>query len=324
MRRAAALALFGVIAALVAEAQPTTKVPRLCFLTFDPGTLESNRYGAFFQALRELGYVAGQTMTVDFRSAQGRNERFADLAAGCVRDRADIIATTTTPAARAAKKATAEIPIVMVTSGDPVGTGLIKSLARPGGNITGQSLMAPGLSAKRLELLKEAVPTLSRVLLVSYPLDPINAPQVSELEDAAKRLGVKLVLRQIHKAEDLTGAFTEGAKEHVQGVVTTVESIFFVNRVRLFDLTAQHRLPGIFPWRLAPEAGALMSYGQDNDEMFRRAAPYVDKILKGTKPGDMPVEQPTKFALVINVKAAKALGLAIPAALLFRADRVIQ
>lgn len=229
MRRALLIAVLGAfIAPVMSDAQPVTKVPRLCFVTFDPSTLEANRYGAFFRALRDLGHVAGQTMTIDYLSAQGQAELFPDLAATCVRRKADIIATTTTPAAQAAKKATTQIPIVMLISGDPVGSGLISSFARPGGNLTGQSFMAPGLAAKRLELLREAVPTISRVLLLSYPLDPIAAPQVAELVEASRRLGVKLVSREIRKSEDLARAFADGAKERSQGLLVTSESIFLV------------------------------------------------------------------------------------------------
>src|SRR5215468_421932 len=201
-------------------------IPRLCFLTFDPSTLQSNRFSGFFQGLRDLGYVDGQSIAIDYLSADGHGERFPALAAECLRLKADIIVVTTTPAARAAKNATQTIPIVMYPLGDPVGTGLVASLARPGSNVTGLTFMASGLAAKRLELLKEAVPTISRVLVLTYLVDPIAAPQVREMEQAARTVGVNLVVRDIRSADDLPAAFDAGSRERVEGVITTAESIF--------------------------------------------------------------------------------------------------
>jgi putative ABC transport system substrate-binding protein len=309
---------------LATEAQPAGRIPRLCFLTFDPGTPQSSRFNPFFQGLRDLGYVDGQTITIDYLSADGRGERFAALAVDCLRLKADIIVVTTTPAAQAAKNATRTIPIVMGPLGDPVGTGLVASLARPGGNVTGLTLMASGLAAKRLELLKEIVPRLSRVLVLSYLVDPIAAPQVKELESAAHSLGVKLLVRDIRTADDLPAAFDAGARERAEGLLTTAESIFVVQRKRVVQLAAQHRLPGMYPYRDMVEVGGLMSYGPNIADLNRRAATYVDKVLKGTKPADLPVEQPTKFEFVINSRTAKALGRTIPPVLLLRADQVIE
>jgi putative tryptophan/tyrosine transport system substrate-binding protein len=315
----------GLLAApLAAEAQSARKIPRLCFLTFDPGTPQSSRFNPFFQGLRELGYVDGQTVAIDYLSAGGRGQEFSVLAADCVRLKADVIVVTTTPAAQAAKNATQTIPIVMHSLGDPVATGLVASLARPGGNVTGTTLLASGLSAKRLGLLKEIVPRISRVLVLSYLVDPIAAPQVKELERAAHSLGIKLLVRDIRTPDDLPAAFDAGAREGAEGVLTTAESIFVVQRDRVVHLAAQHRLPGMYPYRLMVDAGGLMAYDSYTSDLQRRAAGYVDKILKGAKPADLPVEQPTKFELVINLKTAKVLGLTIPQSVLARADEVIQ
>jgi putative ABC transport system substrate-binding protein len=263
-------------------------------------------------------------MTIDYLSADGQAERFPPLAAECLRLKADIIVVSTTPAAQAAKNATRTIPIVMLPLGDPVGTGLVDSLARPGGNVTGLSQMAPGLAAKRLDLLKEAVPRISRVLVLSYPLDPIAALQIKELRNAARSLGVKLHVRDIRTADDLPAAFDAGAKESAEGLLTTIESIFASNRARVIELAAQHRLPAIYHLRLFVDAGGLMAYAASRPDLYARAAVYVDRILKGAKPADLPVEQPTKFELAINAKTAKALGLTIPQSLLLRADQVID
>ncbi len=310
-------------APLAAEAQPG-KIPRLCFLTFDPGTPQSTRFTQFFQGLRDLGYVDGRSIAIDYLSVDGKAERFPALAADCVRLKADVIVVTTTPGAQAAKNATRTIPIVLLALGDPVATGLVTSLARPGGNVTGVTQMSSGLAAKRLELLKEAVPRISRVLVLSYLVDAIAPPQVKELETAARSLGVKLLVQDIRTADDLPAAFDAGARERVEGFLTTAESIFVVQRKRVVELAAQHRMPGMYPYRLVVDAGGLMAYDSYTSELQTRAAIYVDKILKGAKPADLPIEQPTKFELVINLKTAKALGLTIPQSLLRRADELIQ
>jgi putative ABC transport system substrate-binding protein len=324
-RRFLLTSLAGAVAGpFAAEAQRTGKTPRLCFLTFDPGTTQSNRFMPFFQRLRDLGYVDGQTITIDYLSADGRGERFPALAAECLRLKADIIAVTTTPAAHAAKKATQTVPIVMVPLGDPVATGLVQSLARPGGNITGLTFMASGVAAKRLELLKEAVPKLSRVLVLSYLIDPIAPPQVQELENAARSLRVKLLVHDIRAADDIPTAFDAGVKEGVQGLLTTAESILHVHRRRVVELAAEHGLPAVYPFRAVVESGGLMAYDSWTPDLVGRAATYVDKILKGMKPAELPIEQPTKFEFVINLKTAKALGLTIPPSLLLRADQIIE
>jgi putative ABC transport system substrate-binding protein len=319
---------WGLLAApLMAGAQPAGKIPRLCFLTFDPGTAQSPspRFDGFFQGLRDLGYVHGQTLTIDYLTPDGRGEKFPALAAECVRLKADIIAVTTTPGAEAAKSATRTIPIVMLSLGDPVGTGLVNSLARPGGNVTWMTQMTSGLAAKRLELLKEAVPGISRVLVLSYLVDPIAPLQVTALKQAAPSLGVTLQIREIRTANDLPAAFADGVKGGADGLLTTAESIFRVERARVTELAARHRLPAVYPYTaMAAESGGLMAYLAVEEDLHRRAATYVDRLLKGAKPAELAVQQPTRFKLTINLKTAKTLGLTIPPSVLARADEVIQ
>ena len=309
---------------IAARAQQPKKLPRLCFLTFDPGSLQSTRFGAFFEGLRDLGYIHGQTMTIDYLTADGQAERYSALAAECVRLGADVIATSTTPATQAAKIATQAIPIVMIGLGDPVGTGLVDSLARPGGNVTGLSQMTPSVAVKRLELLRELVPQISRVLVLSHLSDPIAAPQVKALEETAQSLGIKLHVRDIRTSGDLPLAFDAGAKELAEGVIVTGESIFVVNRARMVELAARHRLPAVYHHKPIAEAGGLMAYQPVIAVQHRRAATYVDKLLRGAKPADLPIEQPTKFEFIINLKTAKALGLTVPPTLLARVDEVIE
>jgi putative tryptophan/tyrosine transport system substrate-binding protein len=327
MRRRDFVALLSGAAALLSRttrAQQSKKIPRLCFLTFDPGTLETTRFKPFFQALGDVGYVDGQTITIDYLSANGQGERFADLAADCVRLKADVIVVTTTPAAKAAKTATGSIPIVMYPLGDPVVTGLVASLNRPGGNVTGLTFMASGIAAKRLELLKEIVPKISHVLVLSYRVDPISAPQLEELENAAASLGVKLLIIDIRSADDIPAAFDAGVREGVEGVLTTAESIFAAQAKRVAQLALEHKLPGMYPYRLMVDAGGLMAFDSYTSSFQARTATYVDKVLKGANPRDLPIERPTKFELIINLKTAKALGLTVPPTLLARADEVIE
>jgi len=237
----------------------------------------------------------------------------------------DLIAVTTTPAAQAAKKATDTVPIVMVALGDPQGTGLVNSLPRPGGNITGMSQMSSGIAAKRLALLKELAPKISRVLVLSFLVDPIAPLQVRTLTEAAPSLGVTLLVHDIRTAEDLPGAFDAAVSERAEGLLTTAESIFRAERARVTELAARHRLPAIYPYSaFVTDAGGLMAYDIADSELHARAATYVDRILKGAKPADLAVQEPTTFQLTINLKTAKALGLTIPPSLLQRADQVIE
>ena len=317
----------GVILAHGAQGQQPKKMPRLCFLTFDPGTAQSPspRFEAFFQGLRELGYVNGETLAIDYVSAEGRTEQYPALAAECVGHSPDIIAVTTTPGALALKKATSTIPIVMVALGDPVGTGIVDSLARPGGNITGMSQMTSDLAPKRLELLKEAAPGISRVLALAYLVDPISPLQVQALKKAAPSLGMTLQIRDIKTADDLAAAFDAAAKEGADGLITTAESIFRAERARVTELAGRYKLPAIYPYAaFAADNGGLMAYEVTDRDLHSSAATYVDKILKGAKPSDLPVQQPTKFRLVINLKTAETLGLTIPRMVLARADEVIE
>jgi putative ABC transport system substrate-binding protein len=278
------LSLAVVVLPIAPTAHPAERLPRLCFLTFDPGARETNRFGPFFQGLHDLGYVDGQTIFIDYLSADGRGERFPALAAECLRLGTDIIVVTTTPAAQAAKDITRTIPIVMIPLGDPVATGLVASLARPGGNVTGLAFMATGIAAKRLELLKDAVPKNSRLLVLSYLADPIAPPQVKELESAAALLGVKLLLRDIRSADDLPAAFEAGASEGVEGVLTTAESIFVAERQRVIELGTQRKLPGMYPYRLMVDAGGLMAYDYTHLNSSRAPRPTSTKSSKASSP----------------------------------------
>jgi putative tryptophan/tyrosine transport system substrate-binding protein len=323
-----ALAL-GLLGALLAEAQQTANIPRLCFLAAYP-VAESpviaglRRYDAFLRGLRDLGYVEGQNITIAYLSSDGRVDRFPTLAGECLRLQADVIVAETTPAALAAKHATQTVPIVLLATGDPVGTGLVESLARPGGNVTGLSHMAPGLSAKHLELLKEVMPRLVRVVVLANLADPVATPQVQELEQAARSLGVQLLIRNVQTPEDLSAAFSTAATEGAEGLITTAAAILNTYRARVVDLAARHRWPAVYGSKIFVDAGGLMSYGINPFWNYLGAAKFVDKILKSAKPADLPVEQPTTFEYVINLKTAQALEITIPPHLLMLADEVIR
>lgn len=324
----AALAAVGfLLLPIASEAQQSRAIPRLCFLTFEAGTLQirSPRFDAFFQALRDLGYVDGQSIHIDYLSAAGDGERFPALADECLRLKADVIVPSTTPAARAAGKATHTIPIVMLALGDPVGTGLVDSLDHPGGNITGMSLMVPEVAVKRLELLKEAVPGISRVLVLSYLVDPIAPLQVKAMTQASKALGVTLIIRDVRSADDLDAAFEAGMNEGAQALVTTGESIFVALRKQISELASRYKLPGMYPFSIqVVDGGGLMAYHVVDSDLHVRTADYVDKILKGAKPSNLPVQQPSRFHLAINLKAARELGLTIPPTFLALADEVVE
>ena len=314
------------VAPLGAHAQQSKEIPRLCFLTFDPGTLQSRspRFDVFFDSLRDLGYVDGKTIAIDYLSADGKDGRFPALVSECLRLKADIIAVSTTPAAQAAKRATRTVPIVMIALGDPLGTGLVESIARPGGNVTGMSMMVPELAVKRLELLKEAVPKVSRVLVLSYLSDPIAPLQVAALDRVAPSLGVTLFVRDIRSGADLAPAFDAGVSEHVDGLMMTAESVLVVHSAQIIDFAARLRLPAVYQYPTQVKSGGLMAYDANISDLHKSAALYVDKILKGAKPSDLPIQQPTKLTLVINLKAAKALGLELPQSVVTRADEVID
>ena len=323
------MGLLAVLASLSCsgEAQPQQNIPRLRFLTFDPGTLQtrSPRFDGFFQGLQDLGYVQGRNIWISYLSADNKGDRFPSLIDECLALQPNVIAVTTTPAAHLLKKATRTIPIVMVALGDPLGTGLVSSLSRPSENITGMSLMVPEMAVKRLELIKELVPGISRVLVLSFLADPIAPVQVKAMERVAGSLGLTLQVHDIRTADDIATAFEAASREGAQGALITEESMFVVHRARLAELAAQHKLPAIYPFLLpVTEAGGLMAFTVKASQLHRNAAIYVDRILKGAKVTDLPVQQPTQFEFVVNLKAAKALGLTIAPALLSRATEVIE
>ena len=309
-------------APLAVEAQPAGKVPRIGYLSSGSATVNPE---AFRQGLRELGWVEGQNMAIDYRFAEDRFDRLPDLAAELVRLKVDVIVAGPTQPAVVAKNATRTIPIVMVSAADPVELGLIASLARPGGNVTGLSFSVnPELFGKGLEFLKEAVPKLRRVAVLSNPANPAQPRAIDKVKVAARSLAIPLQLLEARGPNEFAGAFAAMAKQRVEALLVVAEGLFLRHRARLADLEAKYRLPSMHGLKENVEAGGLMSYGPSVVVTFRRAAVFVDKILRGTKPADLPVEQPTTFELVINLKTAKALGLTLPPALLQRADQVIE
>jgi putative ABC transport system substrate-binding protein len=314
----------GILAApLAAEAQQPGKVPRIGVLTSD--SPEASPYAdAIRQGLRELGYVEGQSIAIEWRWARGKLERYPDFAAEIVRLKVDVIVAGSNSAILAAQKATRTIPIVMVIATDPIGTGFVASLARPGGNITGLTSQSLETAAKRMQLLKEAVPDLSRVAILWDPTEPGRRDQVREAEVAARALGVPVQLVEARSPGELDGTFAAIARKGAGAVYVQGSTMPFVHRARIAELAARHRLPAMCGIRIYVEAGCLISYNTSFTDLYRRAAYFVDKILKGAKPADFPVEQPTKFELVINMKTAKALGLTIPPSVLLRADQVIE
>ena len=317
----------GLLAApLAVVAQPAGKIHRVGFLSPTSASDAENpgRLGALQEGLRELGYMEGQNIVIESRWAEGKYERLSGLATELVRLKVDVIVTYAPPAIQAAKQATATIPIVMAGVIDPVATGLVTSLARPGGNVTGLSLMAPELVGKQLEIVKEVVPMVSRVALLGNPANAGNAPQVRYAQDAARTLEVRLQTVEARGPGDIERAFAAMTRERAGAVIVLVDAMLVDHRIRIADLAAKHRLPSVYGLRDHAEAGGLLVYGGRDRDRFRRAATYVDRILKGAKPGDLPIEQPAKFELVINLKTAKALGLTIPQALLQRADQVIE
>ena len=320
------LALAVVLAPLSAAAQPAGRVPVVGFLSAISATTAGVQEEIFRQALRELGYVDGQNVTIERRYAVGSDDRLAVLAAELVRSRVDVIVAPAATAALAAKRATSTTPIVFAFANDPVGVGLVVSLARPGHNVTGVTPMSADLIAKRLELLKEIVPGLSRIALLSASAYPRPARQalVGQVEAAARLLKLDVRVFEVGRRDDIDAAFATMAKERV-GAITALPIAFLTGEQRrITELALRARLPSIFHWREYVEAGGLMSYGASRIDLMRRAASYVDKILKGARPADLPVEQATTFELIVNLKTAKALGLAIPPSIMTRANEVIE
>jgi len=311
------------IAPLV-EAQQLKKIPRIGFLSSTSPDAEKSRLAAFQQGLRELGYLEGQNILIEYRYAGGKFDWFPALAAELVRLKVDVLVATGAPASHAAKDTTKTIPIVMTNAADPVGTGLVASLARPGGNVTGLSDFNAGVITKRLELLKEVVLTASRVAVLLNPANPTNPLQLNLIQAIAPALGVTLLPLEARGPEDIDRAFTAMKKERPGGLLVIGDPMLGDHRRRITELAAKSRLPAIYGGRVSVDAGGLMFYGTNFDDLYRRAAVYVDKISKGTKPADLPVEQPTKFEFVINLKTAKQIGLTIPPNVLARADRVIR
>jgi putative tryptophan/tyrosine transport system substrate-binding protein len=310
------------VMSLAAEAQPARKMYRLGILAGGTASSAAGNWEVFRQGLRQLGWVEGQNIALEYRWAEGQYERFPDLAAELVRLQVDVIVASITPAALAATHATRTIPIVVVGVHDPVGSGLVASLAQPGGNVTGLSGLSPALVGKQLEFLKEVVPTVSRVAVLWNPASPGHALMVQEAEVAAQALVMQLHLLEARSPDEFDSAFA--AMTSVGALLILRDAMFNVHRSRLAELAAKSRLPAMYGGRELVEAGGLIGYGAPIPENFRRAATYVDKILKGAKPTDLPVEQPMKFELVINLKTAKALGITMPPSLLLLADEVIQ
>lgn len=307
------------------EAQQPAKVHRIGFLGAGSPPASAARTEAFRQGLRQLGYVEGQTMVIEWRYAEGKLDRLRALAAELVRLQVDVLVTAAPSSTRAAMEATATLPIVMAgIGGDPVAAGFVASLAQPGGNVTGLTAFAEELSGKQLELLKEIVPRLSHVAVLGTSTLPVYAQVLKELERAARALGVQLQYLDVRGPKDVARVFQAASKGRADAVLVLASPILESHRTQVADLAAQHRLPAIYPFSEFAEAGGLVTYGVRIAELYRRAATYVDKILKGAKPADLPVEQAMKFELVINLQAARALGLTIPPSLLFQADKVIR
>jgi putative ABC transport system substrate-binding protein len=317
-----AVALALLAAPLAAEAQPVAKVYRIGYVraeTPPPVDIE-----AFRQGLREHGYVEGTNVVIEYRWADGNEERLRSLVAELLRLKVDLIVTSAPAATRVAKEATTTIPIVMVLVADPVAFGFVASLARPGGNVTGFAFLLPEVSGKRLDLLKEAIPELSRVAVLWNAANPYKPFDLKEVQVAADALRVAVHTFPVREPKDFDDAFKAAVKSRAGGLITLEDPFTIAHRTRIVGLALRHRLPAVYAVRPFVDAGGLMSYGPDRADQNRRAATFVDKILKGARPADLPVEQPTKFELVINMKTAKALGITIPPSLLLRADQVLE
>ena len=299
-------------------------MPTIGFSGGGASLTESQRVAAFVQRLRELGWTEGRTVAIEYRWAEGRNERAAEIAAEFVRLKVDVIVTYSTPPTLAAKQATSAIPIVFAAAGDPVGAGLVANLARPGGNVTGLSLLATDLAGKRIELLREVIPGLRRLAILGNVGNPQVVLEIGEVRVAARTLGLEVAVFEIRRTEDIAPAFEALIKDRSEALYVVGDPLLTTNRIRLNTLALGARLPTSYSSREFVEVGGLMSYGPNFTDLFRRAAEYADKILRGAKPADLPVEQPNKFDLVINLVAAKALGLTVPPTLLARADEVIE
>jgi putative ABC transport system substrate-binding protein len=311
-------------APLAAGAQPAGKLARIGFLGNSTAALEANLVGPFREGFREFGYVEGRDLIIEYRWAEGQYDRFPALIAELVALKVDVIVTAGTPAALAVRRATTTIPLVMVAVGDPVGTGLVASLARPGGNLTGLVSIAPDLEGKRLELLTEVVPKLSHVAFLLNPANAFHVTSETQARAAARVLHLKVEFVAVRAESEFDRAFQAISSQRPGALVMLADRLFLHHRARIVDFAARNRLPTVYAYTELVEAGGLMSFGPSYPGMHRRAAYFVDKILKGVKPADLPMEQPSKFELMINVKTAKTLGLTIPQSVLLRADELIQ
>ena len=308
----------------VAPAQQTTKVPRIGYLTGGSVELEKSWITSLRQGLRELGYVEGQTVVIELRGAAGRADRLSGLAEGLIRSKVDVLVTAGDAATLAAKEATSIIPVVMVTVADPVAIGVVASLGRPGGNVTGLADQHADLVAKRLEILKDLVPSASHVAVLLNPANPSHALQLRGLQAAAAAVSVTVLPREVSESAGIDRAFVALKRERAAGLIVLGDRMFGAHRKRIVELAMANRLPTVYTHRSWVESGGLVSYGANFNDLYRRVATYVDKILKGTKPGDLPVEQPTRLELVINLKTARSTGLTVSPSLLARADEAIQ
>jgi ABC-type uncharacterized transport system substrate-binding protein len=306
------------------EAQQPGKVPRIGFLGNSTATLEANLIAPFREGLRDLGYVEGKNIVIEWRWAEGKYERFPTLIAELIASKVDLIVTAGTPATVALKKATTTLPLVMIAVGDPVGSGLIASLAHPGENLTGLTSISPELDGKRLELLREVVPKISHVAVLWNPTSPLQVAAERETQTAAHAMKIKVLSLGVQAEEQFDDAFATILRERPAALLVLADRLFLHHRARIMDFATKHHLPGVHAYVELVEAGGLMSYGPSYAGMHRRAAYFVDRILKGTKPADLPVEAPAKFELVVNLKAAKKIGLTIPQSVLYRADKVIR
>jgi putative ABC transport system substrate-binding protein len=327
MRRRNFIALLGGAAAwpLAARAQQTGRIARIGYLGSSSPSLEPHYVEAFRRQLRDLGYIEGQQIAIEYRWAQGQDDRLQDLAVELVRLTPNVIVTTGTPGTLAAMRATKTIPIVMASSGDPVGVGLVASLARPGGNVTVFTFLGPELEGKRLELLKQAVPNLTRVAVLGNPSNPAVIFYFETIRNASRALQISLdPVAEVRRADELDNALSviAGASPHALAVLP--DRSLLAHRKRIVEFATARRLPGMYPYREYVDAGGLMSYAPSNIDLFRGAATYVDKILKGANPAELPVQEPTRFELIVNLKNAKAIGIDVPTALLLRADELIE
>jgi putative ABC transport system substrate-binding protein len=306
------------------QAQQRGHVPRVGYLGTSSASLEPELVKAFREGLRDRGYVEGQNILIEYRWAEGNYKRFPDLVADLVKLKVDLILTAGTPGALAAKRATQTIPIVMAVTGDAVGTGLVSSLARPGGNLTGLTTMVPDLEGKRLEILREVLPKLATLVVLLNTSNPYTAIPWEQTKISAKTLGIQLQPVEVQRPDDFQDAFARVARQRPDAITMVADRFLLAHRTQIVDFVAKTRLPAMYPYRDFVVAGGLMSYAPSYEDLFRRSAAYVDKILKGAKPSDIPIEQPTKFELLVNLKTAKMLGVPIPPSLLLRADHVVE